>query len=271
MENKMSAKHCSLYNQKIVDLSAQIQQMLKPVGSKPNSCIPLFFRADDIGIPSNNFDIMIDLFLKHEVPLCLATVPSWLSVKRLEALQKKTGKNNSLFYWHQHGWLHKNYEQRGKKHEFGPSREKSIVKDNLLNGKLRLQTVLQEEFNAFFTPPWNRCTQETLECLTELDFKGLSRSKGAKPESPANLPDIQINIDLHTRKEPEPETALEKLEQEFHQAIDSDRLGIMLHHQRMNKHAFQLLETLLLHIKQCKQFQLTTFKDFEYLPQTVSL
>lgn len=244
--HNMKNKHCSLYNEEIIDLSnllaTTIRQSLHLAKQKETT---LFFRADDIGIPSKNFSHLISLFKKHSMPLCLATVPTWLTKTRFAQLQKDTGKNNPLFCWHQHGWLHKNYENVGKKHEFGTSRKKEAIKQNLSDGKERLRKILGDEFSPFFTPPWNRCSQDTIDSLIELDFMALSRSKGAQPKTPGSLPDIQINVDLHTRKEKSQQEAITKILLELHHALSSGQAGIMLHHQRMNDLSFIFLDTLL--------------------------
>lgn len=59
------------------------------------------------------------------------------------------------------------------------------------------------------------------------------------------LPDIPINVDLHTRSEITPEAGQEALLDEFQKAADAGRIGIMIHHQRMNQAAFSFLDICL--------------------------
>lgn len=258
--HNMKNKACSLYDKEIIDLNNMLATTIEQsLDSAQQKEITLFFRADDIGIPSKNFSQMISLFQKYSTPLCLATVPTWLTEKRFAQLQKDTGNNNSLFCWHQHGWLHKNYENVGKKHEFGTSRSKDAIKQNLSDGKERLKQILKNEFQPYFTPPWNRCSQETIASLIELDFKALSRSKGAQPETPGALPDIQVNVDLHTRKETSQQEATTNILQELALALSSGQAGIMLHHQRMNNLSFIFLETLLEVLSSHERFNIKHF------------
>lgn len=226
----------------------------------PNNCIA-FFRADDIGIPSKNFQLLIQCFQKHKMPLCLATVPSWLTVKRVDELLHITGKTSSQWCWHQHGATHRNYEITGKKQEFGSNRPKQELRKRLKNGKNRLMTLLKNEYYPVFTPPWNRCNQDTIDSLIDLDFKAISRNKNAFPISPSMLPDFAVNIDLHTRKETIVEQALINLRQELLTSISSGFCGIMIHHQRMNKQAFHFLDALLRQMKQEKNITPVHFKD----------
>jgi len=102
-----------------------------------------------------------------------------------------------------------------------------------------------ESFATYFTPPWNRCSMDTLQGLQSLDFKAVSRSLKAKPLSPPSLPDLQINTDLHTRKEKDPEVALQSLLKELEFGMQKGQSGIMIHHQRMNQAAFDFLCLLL--------------------------
>lgn len=220
----------------------------------------VFFRADDIGVPSRMFAEMISLFLKYQVPLCLAVVPAWLTESRLNSLQHATGKS-SLFCWHQHGWIHKNHEPTGKKQEFGESRTAPDLQHDLLRGKSRLTKILGDDFYPVFTPPWNRCGPTTLNILKELEFQAISRSSGAVPSVANSLPDIQVNVDLHTRKEKDPESSVEQLLLELYNSLCTGTSGIMLHHQRMNQHALSFLEQLLRSLSTFREVQFFHFKD----------
>jgi len=205
----------------------------------------IFFRADDIGVPGKQFNQLIQLFLGHNLPLCLAVVPTWLTTARFRELQKVTGKHSSQWCWHQHGWLHRNHENRGKKQEFGSGRPAAEQLADLKKGKERLSNIMGDSFAPFFTPPWNRCSLETLQGLQDLHFLAVSRSQRAQPPSPPDLPDLQVNIDLHTRKEPDPDTSLSAFLEELEQGVAGGKGGIMIHHQRMNQAAFDFLALLL--------------------------
>ncbi len=207
--------------------------------------VKLFFRADDIGVPSRLFIKLIEMFQHHQLPLCLAVVPSWLTHRRYEELRSITGWDDHLFCWHQHGRVHHNFEMSGKKQEFGPGRSFDLILDNLQQGRDRLQKLLDSSFSLFFTPPWNRCSIDAALALRELGFQAISRSTGARPDFSGIIKDIQVNVDLHTRKEPDPTHSLEKLLLELEDSIASGWCGIMIHHQRMNNHAFILLDQVM--------------------------
>ncbi|MBI9077037.1 MAG: polysaccharide deacetylase family protein [Desulfatibacillum sp.] len=222
----------------------------------------VFFRADDIAAPSQNFSRLMGLFRDNKTPLCLAVVPAWMSHTRWEALGKIAGDDASLWCWHQHGWRHRNHEATGKKQEFGPSRTREAVARDLALGRDRLESVLGNQFYPFFTPPWNRCGSHTLAVLEDMGYSGVSRSKGALPTSDT-LPDLFVNVDLHTRREKDGGKDFQAFFHEFSQALETGCCGVMIHHQLMNETAFDFLEVLLQALGTEKKLDLIAFNAFE--------
>ncbi|MFN2354127.1 MAG: polysaccharide deacetylase family protein [Desulfopila sp.] len=235
-----------LYSRPINTLEAPLRQAVKKGAAAAGGEVRVFFRADDIGVPSKNFSTMLKLFQQYLVPLGLAVVPTWLTALRWHSLCAEIDTEKAeLFCWHQHGWTHKNHETRGKKQEFGDSRPADSIAHDLLRGRNRLEQLLGAAFSPLFTPPWNRCGATALELLATSGYTALSRSSGAHPLPPTGFADIQINVDLHTRREADPQVSARQLFAELEIALASGHAGIMLHHQRMNRHAFDLLECLL--------------------------
>lgn len=250
-----------LYQENLPELEKRFTATINEGYEKSNSPPVVFFRADDIGIPSGTFSQLIGSFKKHELPLCLATVPAWLTDDRLSQLYEITGKSKEQWFWHQHGYVHHNHEPTGKKQEFGPARSYDDISTRLEKGKIRLDHFLGSLNQPVFTPPWNRCSGETLQALQDLGFKGISRSRGARPHTPQSFPDFQVNVDLHTRKETSPEQGFNNLLKEIDQGLASGKCGIMLHHQRMNKRAVALLDTLLHCLKKQPRLSCVHFGD----------
>jgi peptidoglycan/xylan/chitin deacetylase (PgdA/CDA1 family) len=219
----------------------------------------IFFRADDIAAPGNQFTRLLEIFSQYRVPLCLAVVPAWLTRPRWLAL-KNAGQNAaSRWCWHQHGWRHINHEVKGKKQEFGSLRSRVDLEHDIRCGRQRLENLLGKSFYPVFTPPWNRCDQKTLDLLKEMDYAAISRSRGNKPP-PKGLLNFDVNVDLHTRKEKRPAVGWDNLFIELQQAIASGRCGIMIHHQRMNAAAFDFLNILLGILVRHKELKLVHFK-----------
>jgi peptidoglycan/xylan/chitin deacetylase (PgdA/CDA1 family) len=223
--------------------------------------IKVFFRADDIAVPSKNFSTMMNLFLSYRIPLCLAVVPAWMTPKRWEAMAEFRKNGQDLFCWHMHGYRHMNHETLGKKQEFGPARTARALLDDLTKGQERLQTIMGKDLTPVFTPPWNRCGMDALIVLKKAGFAAVSRSRGSLPVAPEGLQDIPVHVDLHTRKETSAEDARDKLLEEFRTGLASPVCGIMLHHMCMNDAAFLLLEYLLELFSGYGQIRKITYKD----------
>lgn len=206
----------------------------------------VFFRADDIGVPTDNFKRLLDLFVRFRVPLALALVPAWLTPSRWRALRRAGDGEPRLWCWHQHGWRHINHVPQGKKGEFGDQRTREDLRRDLTAGWQRLHALACEPLQPLFTPPWNRCGAKTLELLPQLGFKAVSRTAGSHPAAPASLAEWAVNVDLHTRKEKDPQTGWIRLVSEIEAGIACGVCGVMIHHDRMNGAAFAFLEQLLL-------------------------
>ncbi len=255
-----NARFASLYQQPLPqDIGIRLKELFTPAAGQGRA-VQVFFRADDIGRIDDNFIRMMELFNDYGVPLCPALVPQWLSRENWLRI-KDLVIDDTLFCWHQHGYSHANHEPKGKKNEFGESRSVADIRGEIQSGKTALEELLGNTFYPVFTPPWNRCSQATLDNLQDLQFTALSRSINVQPSAPAGLPDLAINIDLHTRRESDPAQALENLLTECAAALKTGRMGFMLHHQRMNDKAFFLLEELFRVLREQPGVELCTFRD----------
>ena len=149
----------SIYTSYEDHLPGQIKDSVKHTiekGLAAHGTINVFFRADDIGVPSKNFEHMMALFLACHMPLCLAVVPAWLTRARWAAMAGFRQKGSSLFCWHMHGFRHCNHEPSGKKQEFGPARSSKELYNDLSKGQARLLSIMGKHLTQVFTPPWNR-------------------------------------------------------------------------------------------------------------------
>ena len=244
-------------------LPETIKDRLHDIINRTSRCstpVQIFFRADDIALVDEPFRRLMHIFHSHETPLCLAVVPDWLTPNNWSAIQK-FAPENPLWCWHQHGKRHINYQPEGKKCEFGDARDRESISTDLTEGKNSLIEIVGNLFYPVFTPPWNRCSQTTLELLSEMNFAAVSRSKGAKPSAENILPDLAVNIDLHTRRETRSDEGWQNLLAEFMVAVEGGRMGIMLHHQLMNEAAFVFLDLLLTYIKSQSNVSPVTFRE----------
>lgn len=253
----------SIWRQPPSDMAARIEGCIRDARAHFSKTEPacIYFRADDVAVPGRPFSRMMELFSHYRAPLSLAVVPAWITPERWNSLQNTGVRSSALWCWHQHGWRHVNHETTGKNQEFGSARLYFELKHDLLKGKQRLENILGNHFYPVFTPPWNRCNLKTLVLLKECRYLAVSRNWGALPASPEKLPDLCVDVDLHTRKDKDPVSGWDRLFKVLGKDISSGRCGIMLHHQKMNAVAFDFLEILLKTLKECKHIRLVNFKD----------
>lgn len=211
----------------------------------------IFFRADDVAAPGEACRRMLAAFARHGLPLHLAVTPAWLTPARWEVLRQWGGERD-LWCWHQHGWRHVNHQRAGRKGEFGADRSLADKRADLARGRERLEAIMGARFSPVFTPPWNRFDAQTAQLLLEAGYVAVSRSDGAQRTvpMPGDLPDIPVNVDLHTRRESDPVQGIAALVRELETALASGRVGVMLHHQRMNDAAFGFLDRCLAAVAQ---------------------
>jgi hypothetical protein len=252
-----------IWNQKQADMKMGLERCLTEVlvSAGNQGPIPVFFRADDVAMPGRQFAELIHVFTSHGVPLSMSVVPAWLTKARWKGVKRLCQKNPELWCFYQHGWRHMNHETVGKNYEFGPARSPWAIEQDLVHGRERLTDLMQDTFYPAFTPPWNRCSKETLVALKTLGYRAISRSRGASPSAPANLPDFQVNVDLHTRKERSASLGWENLYTEMTAAIADGFCGIMIHHQRMNDKALTFLDLLLERMQAEDTFHFLHLKD----------
>jgi hypothetical protein len=244
---------------------------LLDAGHPPATPVPVFFRADDVAVPGAALKALLDLFTRHRRPLNLAVVPAWLTHPRWRTLQGWAASGAGLWYWHQHGWRHANHEAPGvKPQEFGPGRPPAAGARDLAAGRRRLEAILGAAFTPVFTPPWNRCRGELLEALSAQGYAAVSRGRGAQPPPPPGLPDLAVNVDLHTRKEPTPAAGWRGLEAELAAGLARGVLGFMIHHQRMNAAAFVFLDRLLSVLGRSGAFEVVGFPALAGRPAAVT-
>jgi peptidoglycan/xylan/chitin deacetylase (PgdA/CDA1 family) len=259
----MPRKYSSIWLSIPSDLTIRVERCIEEarahtVKKGPGS---IFFRADDVAVPGKQLSRLIELFIVYRVPLALAVVPAWLTEPRWKQLEKLGRTAPDLWCWHQHGWRHVNHEAGSKKQEFGSLRSPVKIKKDLRRGRDRLERLMGSSFYPVFTPPWNRCGLPALKLLKRSGYYAVSRSNGSLPPSPDGLPDFQVNVDLHTRKEVNPLTGWDNFLSELRQAIVTGRCGVMIHHQLMNDAAFDFLEVFLKTIIKQKDLLSVNFKN----------
>jgi Polysaccharide deacetylase len=195
-----------------------------------NAPVPVtfFFRDDDAGWDDDALFRLLDCFEMTGTPIDLAAIPTAVSEHlgnelRLRAIRGAIGI-------HQHGWTHANHEQVGRKCEFGSSRSKEDQRADIQRGWIRLQEVVGDVLQPVFTPPWNRCTADTAQCLVDLDFSVLSRDFTAVPFGCGRIREVPVTVDWF-KKHGGASVGLDVIAQSVADEVQTGRpVGVMLHH-----------------------------------------
>jgi hypothetical protein len=252
----VGARACGIWQAPLPDAVRKLDETVERFGCDEEGS-HVFFRADDIGVPSDNFARLLALFMKHRAPLALAVVPAWTSGTRWKIMKKLSEPGKGLWSWHQHGWRHVNHELEGKKQEFGPARNSREIQKDLLAGRNKLENMMGDDFYPLFTPPWNRCQGIALDFIKQYGYHAISRSQPCRPPAPEGLKEVSVNVDLHTRKTIDSFTAWADFFQEIETALISGRCGFMIHHQLMNNAAFDFLDKALNCFKRSRKVRIT--------------
>ncbi len=230
--------------------------------------VRLFLRDDDVDADEETLRQLLDISFARQVPINLEVIPAKLTDRAVQVLRDYKGFQPALIELHQHGWQHVNHELAGKKCEFGAGRCFDDQLEDIAKGKSRLEEAFEDKFFPAFTPPWNRCTEDTLKILDQLRFLVLSKYRNGHSLAGHSFREISVTLDLYrwkggvTLKTPE-----EILTQLISQIQTCDIVGILLHHKVMDAAAFSFIDSLL---DQLCQHRVVQFHTFQSLMQQAS-
>lgn len=200
--------------------------------------VDVFFRDDDADADLPELRRLLDTFAENEVPVNLAVVPGTLTEACADLLKVQPHAEP-----HQHGWKHANHEADGRKCEFGRSRSYEQQLADIARGKRRMTELLGEGWVPVFTPPWNRCTDDTCRALCVLEFAGISKDRSTPPFAGCALPEVSTSVDIFRWKNGRRLKTEEEIATEFQ--ASADPVGVLLHHKAMDFAAFEMLGELL--------------------------
>ncbi len=207
--------------------------------------VKIFFRDDDAGWANSHLCRLLDEFAKAQLPIDLAIIPHALEQKLADELLSRQQQNKQLLGLHQHGYAHVNHETDGRKCEFGTSRNKLQQKNDIDSGQQLLHAFLGDALDSFFTPPWNRCTQDTVECLEEFEFKLLSRNETAQKLKSTSLQEVPVHVDWNKFFKTSVNVLADLGEAIAINLKNKPLTGIMLHHADMESFHIKPLAELL--------------------------
>ena len=206
---------------------------LSEVLDRSASPVTVFFRDDDAGWGDARLFDLLDCFEEYGLPIDFAVIPEAIR-GRAEPLYDRVAAGEGLIGIHQHGLSHTNHQPEGRKCEFGDARSPNRQMEDIGKGRALLEAYFGEQVDSIFTPPWNRCTQDTVGVLTDLGFAALSRDNTAAPLETGPLREIPVNVDWFKKRRGQRlgRDAMGRLLARA--AASGDPVGVMLHHEPMD-------------------------------------
>lgn len=205
----------------------------------------IFFRDDDAGWADDRLECLCARFRERALPLDLALIPKAMDVRSTAVLERLHAQAGGLLHLHQHGFAHLNHQLQGRSAEFGADRSLDEQLDDIASGWRLLVSRLGESIEPIFTPPWNRCSQATVDALEALDFRCLSRITGSQSLLTEHLVELPVAIDWLKKRDGKRlawkgfcDHAAPMLEKE-------PVVGVMLHHENMPDDDLADLDQLL--------------------------
>jgi peptidoglycan/xylan/chitin deacetylase (PgdA/CDA1 family) len=196
--------------------------------------VAFFFRDDDGGWDDERLFRLLDLFADHDLPLDMAVIPQALTEALARKISERVEMRPERIGVHQHGFAHVNHEMEGRKCEFGPARSSALQDRDIESGKRLLAERLGAIVQPIFTPPWNRCSAVTGDCLVRHGFRVLSRDDGAEPLNVSGLFELPVRVDWFAKRK-SVRLDLNQLGALIAAAIKAaGPVGIMFHHALMD-------------------------------------
>lgn len=193
--------------------------------------LKIWFRCDDVGIISDKFIRLNNLFIKHNAKSYYAVIPCALQDQTLNEINKN--KNVLIM---QHGISHKN-NSLDKEMELI---DNEVVINECIKNIDKLKNIFGYRYSGILCPPWNKVELGAEQKLSKY-YKGLSSYLNNKS---GFLLDMNSNIDITDWK-----TATyrghEKILEKIKNVIDGNVIGFCIHHNQLNEDAFEFIEFIV--------------------------
>lgn len=206
-----------------------------------------FFRDDDAGWDDARLMALVGVFGVANGLVDLAAIPAAVSPELGRRLSRLV--DEGCVSVHQHGWAHVNHERHGRKCEFGPSRSRVAQRRDLIRGRDLLAARLDGRVEPVFTPPWNRCTDETAGVIVQLGFRALSADCSGPRRGVPGLTEVPVCVDWTRSWSQGGDHAVgAQLRDAVHRLTETcaaPAVGVMLHHAVMRAEELAALRELL--------------------------
>jgi len=225
------------------------------------SQVRFFFRDDDAGWHDDRLFKLMDCFSAFAMPLDLAAIPQAFDAQSAALLRNRIEASEQRIGIHQHGFRHLNHQNEGRKCEFGSYRSYEQQKFDIWMGQCQLCDYFGYGVDQIFTPPWNRCTQDTVEVLIDLEFASISRDETAIPLNTGRLVELPVNVDWFKKKRGMRLQPIEIGKLIASAIWEKSAIGVMLHHEHMDQKERAALSELLALLDSSSNVECVSMRD----------
>jgi len=223
----------------------------------------VFFRDDDAGWSDHRLQDLGDLTYSLRIPLDLAVIPSEINPSTCDVINGLRSKQESSFQIHQHGYSHINHELDGRKCEFGLSRSYEDQYKDIAAGRNRLIAAFGDSVEPIFTPPWNRCTHDTVAALRKLGIRVLSRINGSTSLIFDEMVcPLDVHVDWFKRRKGQRLNWPDFCTYASKQFSKYDTVGIMLHHQEMDNVELERFTEFVMMLKESPKISFNSMLSY---------
>ncbi len=220
-----------------------------------------YFRDDDAGWNDDRLMKLLGLLSEHGMPIDMAVIPHELTPSLAREMNRRMAADAQRVRVHQHGFAHTNHEVSGRKCEFGPARDSLVQRGDIERGRGQLRAAFGNHLDPIFTPPWNRCTRSTCECLIDLGFEVLSRESRAAPFELPGLRETPIHVDWFAHRKGV-RLSREELGESIAGIIRQQRkVGMMFHYAVMDDSEMSATSDFLLLLSRHPRIQFCSLLD----------
>jgi peptidoglycan/xylan/chitin deacetylase (PgdA/CDA1 family) len=135
--------------------------------------ICLFFRNDDVrGSLDKSLVRLTDIFVERKISISHAVEPANISTEVAQWLLAMKNRYPKYIDIIQHGYDH-NLRNPLSKYEFGADRSFESQLDDILRGKMIMNSLFGEKWVPIFTFPYGSYNSDTLKALKTLNYLGI--------------------------------------------------------------------------------------------------
>jgi hypothetical protein len=205
----------------------------------------LWWRDDDVRVPSDSLEHLLLLADRHRAPVALATIPDADLAALADALSAYPRVKVI-----QHGCDHVDRNRGGgMSSEFAPDAAPADIAATIAAGWGRLSIIRRTI--PVYAPPWNVLLPNTREALQSTPLRAVS-VYGASTANDDGLPEINTHIDIMkwrpARFRGEPEILIRLWRQLRARRLGGrweEPIGLLTHHKNLDPAAWSFLERLL--------------------------